>query len=219
MEKTENNRSTLTINTKLNIVPMHSSASAVYDSRVDDVRLNTLIISAPTEKGVAMLIHKDMPIEVSYMAAGGRYYFKSKIMSKVTGRNEVYYEIEMPELIEKSEFREFFRISIMQKVNVSKVDGSVRRYFDDAFCVDISGGGLRMISTKNYADMNFVEVDFTTTIQSLGKFTGKVVRIIPTADGKYDIGVKFNNISENDRARIIKYVFKKQIENRQLARR
>ncbi len=224
MEKTVNHRAALSINSKVNIVALDSSVHTVYDTRIEDVRKDTILISAPSDKGVPMLIHKGMRVEISFMSSGGRYFFQSRVGGRVLSGQLTLYEVDIPDVIQKSEFREFFRISIMEKVRVYAVPAEVyddvqRVYFDNAFCMDISGGGLRMISDKQYSGVQHVEIDFTETIPTLGKFYGTVVRLIPAPEDKYDIGIKFGNMRETDRDKIIKYVFKRQIELRQMARR
>lgn len=78
-------------------------------------------------------------------------------------------------------------------------------------CRDISGGGIRCL-TKSSLEI-FELLQGTLHVEGLEvSFTGEVIRISQSNDSiyPYEIGIKFIEIDENTRTRLISYVFKKQ---------
>lgn len=78
-------------------------------------------------------------------------------------------------------------------------------------CRDISGGGIRCLS-KAPVDI-FEIVQGTLHLEGMDiEFLGEVIRITPSNDVvyPYEFGIKFTEMDENARTRLIGYIFKKQ---------
>lgn len=78
-------------------------------------------------------------------------------------------------------------------------------------CRDISGGGLRCLSSGPIAVFEVIKGILHLEGFSI-EFTGEVIRVSPSNDTvyPYEIGIKFNEMDDNSRARLIGYIFKKQ---------
>ncbi len=111
-----------------------------------------------------------------------------------------------------------FLFDINQKLNIllNHMAGKNGFNMPEAREVNISGGGLRFFSTErfNSGDKLFLKT-FLPTHARVIKIKCEVVRSIPTGDGKYEIAVKYLDMDEPTRDKIIKYIFAKQ---RQLLR-
>lgn len=78
-------------------------------------------------------------------------------------------------------------------------------------CRDISGGGLRCLSRTELSIFEVLEG--TLHVDGLYvPFKGEVIRITPSYDSvyPYELGIKFTEMDENVRTKLISYVFKKQ---------
>ncbi len=87
--------------------------------------------------------------------------------------------------------------------------------------VNISGSGLRFRCNENLNPGSFLEIELVLPLSSgiLIELIGEVVRCTELhnpeeggGDERYDVGVNFAAINEDDREYIIKYVFKRQRE-------
>lgn len=221
MGKISNVGKYLVINLKINI-SAPSEYSGVYDSRVEDISSDGVFISVPTNKGSAMPVRPGMKVEGSFMSAGGRFLFTTTVRRRVF-KNIPMLELEKPAFLEQRELREFFRIDISRRIVVYSLvkderSGSLARNEQfEVTCVDISAGGARLISDKPMDNVSDVEADFTGLFPGLNSIFAVVVRYNQNQNGKYDIGIRFTSLRDADRDKIVKFVFKRQIERRALA--
>lgn len=173
----------------------------------------------PVNDGVLMNIKSLMQIEVSFMSKSGNISFMSKVLSKVTN-NTSSIEIEKPIKIDRKELREFFRIEINSLVEIyslkedSLSTNLVRDKEYKVTCVDISGGGAKLISTTPMDNVKMIEADFSNIIQGFNAILAKILRCKKIDDSKFEIGIQFTSLSDSDRDKIVQFVFKKQIEAR-----
>lgn len=102
---------------------------------------------------------------------------------------------------------------INQKLNIllNHMAGKNGFNIPEARDVNISGGGLRFYSSErfNAGDMLFLKT-FLPTHAHVIKIKCEVVRSIPTDDGKFEIAVKYVDMDETTRDKIIRYIFAKQ---------
>jgi c-di-GMP-binding flagellar brake protein YcgR len=80
---------------------------------------------------------------------------------------------------------------------------------------DISGGGV-LLETRMALERD-MPVKMSIDLHDAGIFTakGEVIRVESDAErNNYTAGIKFVDISERERGKIIKYIFKRQLERR-----
>ena len=82
--------------------------------------------------------------------------------------------------------------------------------------VDISGGGMRFSTSKNYPIDQLMKLELVLVPECVGIVAyGRVVDCKPTSDGKgNDVAIIFVKLREADRDAIIKHVF--QVQSQQL---
>ena len=82
-------------------------------------------------------------------------------------------------------------------------------------CVNISGSGIKFIANQSFSigDIIALRVFLPLVSKTWINILGKVVSITESgSENKYDVTVKFKELSESDREIIIGYVFKRQRE-------
>lgn len=102
---------------------------------------------------------------------------------------------------------------INQKLNILINHISEKNGFNvpEAREVSISGGGLRFYSKEEFASgQRLVLKAFLPVYAHVIKIKCEVVRSLPTGDGGFSIAVKYVDMDESTRDKIIKYVFAKQ---------
>ena len=80
--------------------------------------------------------------------------------------------------------------------------------------VNLSEGGIGFITTEEVCDGDLLEVEMILPVFPIAviKAIGKAVRVTPLQQGGNNIGVQYINIQDEDRDKIVHYLFKKQRE-------
>lgn len=112
--------------------------------------------------------------------------------------------------VKKDDRRKFTRVNYL-------VDSSIDFGLFNEPCriINISGGGAKIRVGKN---INYRHAIFTLPLDSeILKLKTEVVSVIQT-DDKYNIHLKFTELTENDISKIIKQVYQVQIQERKIRR-
>ena len=80
--------------------------------------------------------------------------------------------------------------------------------------VNLSEGGIGFVTTEEVCDGDMLEVEMILPVFPIAviKAIGKAVRVTPLQQGGYNIGLQYINIKDEDRDKIVHYLFKKQRE-------
>jgi hypothetical protein len=106
-----------------------------------------------------------------------------------------------------------FLFDINQKLNILLNHISEKNGFNmpEAREVNISGGGLRFFSKEAFASgQKLVLKTFLPVYAHVIKIKCEVVRSLPNEGGGYSVAVKYVDMDETTRDKIIKYIFAKQ---------
>jgi len=217
LEKLKNFDKYIQVNQKLLLEVKVGDYPGIYDSRIEDFDKDYIFVSMPTEKAVTVPLKPKTRLHVSFVMDMGRFSFKSMVVERVPGGLPML-KIARPEAIFRQELRNFFRvdtrISVKIMVNVEE-DGVIRQKVFDAKVLDLSGGGARVFTNAYLKKNDNIEVYFLGNVDRLEEVKG-VVRRARKIEDNYDIGIEFTDLSQADRDKIIKHVFKRQVEMRKL---
>lgn len=75
---------------------------------------------------------------------------------------------------------------------------------------DISEGGIYLVAPQKIPMGTFLELSFQVRPDDLVYAVGKVVRSTEAGNGFYGLGVRFTNISDKDRQKIIDFIYSKE---------
>lgn len=218
MEKVVKLDKYLLVNQKLLVEVRVGNYPGIYDSRIEDIKDGKIYISMPTEKGRAIPLIANTRLHISYVMDMGRFSFKSMVEDRIkTPLPNLI--ISYPDAVFREELRTFFRVETRIPIKIlvpvkSENDILTHKLFD-AKAVDISGGGLRLFADVPAYKDSIIDVFLMGTVEKLDQIKAQVMRCRRVED-KYEIGLKFLELSATDRDKIIKYVFKRQIEMRKL---
>lgn len=225
MEKITDVDEILISNLKINVA-LSEVGTMVYDSRIEETTYSTFFIAMPSDRGMPMPVSPGSKVDVNFIANGGRYFFKTLVTRKII-KNIDLLELKKPEIMYKSELREFFRIDVLQKIRVctmievetrNKQIKLVKDKFYDGICINVSGGGLKFLCEEPIEMNALLDMDFSHFIEALDSVSGRVVRCAPNDKKMYEIGVNYLDLKDSQRDKIIKYTFKRQIETRRILR-
>jgi c-di-GMP-binding flagellar brake protein YcgR len=118
-------------------------------------------------------------------------------------------------MVDMAEKRKFMRLDINVAVGWSKVAGSSQDAADSRdMTKNISGGGICLIVNEKVGPGDRISLNIELPTSKIIRAEGRVVwtkdfSIVGREnEKKYDAGIEFTNISEEDREEIKKFVFK-----------
>ena len=212
-------------NQRLEIMLLDGSTE-VYQSRIEEVHKTELIVAMPMSKGYPVLLYEGSKFTGNLLFPGGKYVFTSFFLGKALNPLPVW-KISLPQNIHKVQQRSFVRVAARISVHLTysekKGEPPREELIDHSLILDskdISGGGVSLIAKHALKYGQIVQLsmqvpgeDGDELIESLGT----VVRSEkPTEDSPFFwVGIRFESIQERDRQKIVRFVFKKQLEHRQ----
>ncbi|WP_255451445.1 flagellar brake protein [Sporomusa sp. KB1] len=199
------------------IVPDRSGLAEQYRSRIEDITAENMVIAMPMSKGVPVMLQQGDIFfgrtVINHMA----FEFTSSLLSRQINPLPVW-TIVLPYNIKKIQQRAFVRIDLNILVQIRAIDAD--EMLDDtiinASTKDISGGGVQIVTGHKWP----VGTKLMVTIHypQIGALTleSEVVRVFQPQHelAVFWVGIRFLEIAEKDRSNIIKFIFKKQLEQR-----
>lgn len=189
-----------------------------FSSRIEDITPTTIILAMPMDKGVPVLLSPGNVFFGKAIDQGAVYQFTSTFIDKKILPLPVWIA-SPPRNIRKIQQRAFVRIDAVLPVTMEFEDeteaDSMRLL--KAFTRDISGGGMQVISKEPIQLGSQLQLQIELPEFGSVRTIGKVVRAEQPQDARslFWISIKFIDIPEGIRSKIIKFIFKKQLEQRQ----
>lgn len=210
----------------------------IYKTSICEVREEAFTIFEPVALQKKLQIAPGSNWEFCLIAEDALYYFKAVVMEKVGGEVPTYL-VEKPQSIMRLQRRAHFRLSCNFEVNyrvIKRVNGaaasSIRQSEDteelrlegklkkeeflngrvrQALAVNLSGGGMQLITTEFIEPKSDLLLEFTIDDNgALMILRGTVLRIDDIKMGwfkKYRLGLQFTGLEEKEREQIIRYIF------------
>jgi len=206
----------LTCGTKLIVSILDVKLGKKYNSNIEDIDDEKIVISMPTNKGTPMPIAKNLRLRFLAFDNCDVIAFESRVTGIIKTPHFMLI-ISLPETLKHAQMRHYFRMSVKLNVKfcVSNMDKAEQTHFADfenGVVEDLSGGGCRMSHSAVLRLTDEVVVDFTgTDIEDVWRVQCRVVRIPGEDSKKKTVNLRFINISEASQNRITRYVHRKQI--------
>lgn len=173
------------------------------------------MIAMPMAKSVPIILMQGTKFQGRAVVDGMVWEFTSEFLDKRIQPIPVWI-ISKPYDIQKIQLRAFVRIDTSLPLELQVISEDNSQPVVSATTSDISGGGLRAVSKHQMHVGTNLKLIFD--LPGMGKVQGSgvIVREEPLQDKLfYASGIKFTEIAEKDRDKIIKFIFKKQLERRQ----
>jgi c-di-GMP-binding flagellar brake protein YcgR len=184
-----------------------------YCSRIEEITNSNLVLAMPFDKGFPVLISPGSPLYVKMVTDSSPYIFVSTFIEKKLTPLPIWV-VSLPTELTKIQQRELVRIDVKLHATIASTEPEEEMSPAKLLINDISGGGLRLVSSKSYPVGKNVLITFELPDQEMVETIGQIVRIEqPQTDRTvYWLGVKYVGIRERQRNKIIKYIFQKQLE-------
>ena len=167
----------------------------------------------PFDKGFPILASPGTSIYGKLILDSAPHLFVSHFVDKRMTPLPVWI-LSLPSEITKIQQREFVRIDAKMHATVLLVDQDEGDSPTRLLVNDISGGGVRIVSTRSFPIGTNIVITFELPDQEIIETIGQVVRVEQPQPERavYWLGVKYVGLRERQRNKIIKYVFQKQLE-------
>ncbi|WP_273325056.1 flagellar brake protein [Vallitalea guaymasensis] len=190
----------------------------VYVSIIQDINdeEDEIIISAPVENGKIIPLEVGASYILSIYTKGGLYKCKSSVKNRYKKKELHLITMEVNSAMEKSQRRQYFRLECILSILFADINEDT---WSEGLIVDISGGGLRFTSKKKMeagstlkCKLNLNSNSKVDTIELKGNVI--LSDIVDFETMKYETRIMFDDISNEDREKIIKFIFEEERKRR-----
>lgn len=205
----------------------------VYTSTVYDVLSeDRLEIMMPMEKTKSILLPVDAEYNICFYTEQGLYQCFVQIIDRYKSNNVYILVLELTSNLRKYQRREFYRFSCalemeardlleeekiaMEKDEYQLIPGLPLKR---SVIVDISGGGLRFVSTQKYEEDSLIYCTYYLMVKGQRKkyeLVGKILSVkdVQGREGTYEHRVQYVNLDVDEREEIIRYIFEEERKHR-----
>lgn len=203
--------------------------SSVYDILSED----TLEITMPVENTKLILLPVDSEYDMIFYGKDSLYQCFARIIDRYKSENVYLLVVELTSNLRKYQRREYYRFScalemysrnleeeelqtIEQKLPYSLTPGLPLK---QSVIVDISGGGLRFLSSQSYEPGSLLYCSYHLLKGGDRKkyeVVGKVLSVkeLENRSGTYEHRVQYYDMDKDTREEIIKYIFEEERKSR-----
>ncbi len=209
-------------------------AGRVYHSTVHDIQSeDTIEITMPMEKTKLILLPVDGEYDMVFYGASGLFQCLARITDRYKSNNTYILLMEMTSNLRKYQRREFYRLGCALEMNTRNLEKEEVQTIESrmpytlakglplkqSVIVDISGGGLRFLSTQRYEPGSLIYCSYHLMSNGEHKKYEVISRVISAIEldnrkGTFEHRVQFYDLDPTIREEIIKYIFEEERRNR-----
>lgn len=232
----------ISIGDKIELVKIESRLSvdpdkkaSKYTSQVlDEAPNNRMYAAMPIKGGTVVPLSVGDQFDATFYANSGLHHCKVVVTGRYRKEGLFLMELELVSALERVQRREFFRLESRKPMKYRVIEGeeyemirSGNAYFPDessiawkdAVMIDLSGGGIRFVSTYKEEKESFVEVQFDIELNEQVEIIHAYAEILrsernPNNTSIYDQRVMFWKMDNGLREKIIHHIFNEQRKRR-----
>lgn len=213
-----------------NIAKLEGEERKIYKSKVYEITSeDTMEILMPMEKTKLILLPVDGEYNIVFYTDGGLFQCFARIVDRFKNNNVYILAVELTSNLRKYQRREFYRFSCalemcarnLEEEEIQAIEKKTPYILQPnlpikrSVIVDISGGGLRFMSTQRYEPESLIYCSyhlFKGKEQRLYEVAGKVlaVRELENKPGTYEHRVQYYGLDETTREEIIRFIFEEE---------
>ncbi len=206
----------------------------VYHSTVHDIQSeDTIEITMPMEKTKLILLPVDSEFEMVFYGASGLFQCLARVIDRYKSNNTYILLLEMTSNLRKYQRREFYRLGCALEMSTRNLQDEEVETIESrqpytlsrglplkqSVIVDISGGGLRFLSSQRYEPGSLIYCSYHLMNGGEHKKYEVISRVISAIEldnrpGTFEHRVQFYDLDPTVREEIIKYIFEEERKNR-----
>lgn len=214
------------------------TAAKVYHSVVNEIRSeDTIEITMPIEKNKLILLPIDGEFDMIFYGSSGLFQCLGRIVDRYKSNNTYLLLVEMTSNLRKYQRREFYRLRCALEMHARNLEENEVESIEskmpyslasdlplkESVIVDISGGGLRFLSTHRFEQDSLLYCAYHLMNNGEHKKYEVICKVISSVElenrpGTYEHRVRFYDIDPTAREEIIKYIFEEERKSRQKKR-
>jgi len=206
----------LRINGRIEVIDYDSDVN--YKSNIQDITEDGILITIPMKEGKYLPLNKSESVSIIYYEEKEVYQFEADVLGRTIDVIPVII-LSNPKNIRIIQRRNYVRVTILKVIkclnidrelatkDVSRIEGVTSAHkFKEATLLDLSGGGMR-IKTELKLHLNDVLIIRLPLIDEEIMIKTRVVRCEEKQDNLRAYGLRFLDLEEKNRDKIIKYIF------------
>lgn len=206
----------------------------VYYSMIHNILSeDTMEITMPMEKTKLILLPVDSEFDLVFYGTGSLYQCCARIIDRYKSNNVYLLVVELTSNLRRYQRREYYRFSCALEMCARTLEEEEVQAIEQrapyeltpglplkqSVIVDISGGGLRFMSSQRYEAGSLIYCSYhlyRETERKKYEVIGKVLdsRELENRPGSFEHRVQYYNIDPNTREEIIKYIFDEERKHR-----
>ena len=211
-----------------------SSKRKIYNSQVYDILSeDTMEILMPMEKTKLILLPVDGEFDLIIYQESGLYQCFARVIDRYKRSNTYILVMELSSNLRKYQRREYYRFSCALKMASRTLQEEELQALENdqpyaltpglplkqSIIVDISGGGLRFLSSQKYEPNSMIYINYHLLKSGKNKLyevVGKVLsaKEVENRPGNYEHRVQYVDMNNDTREEIIRYIFEEERKNR-----
>jgi c-di-GMP-binding flagellar brake protein YcgR len=226
MDKVDQNpandlKSLLAINDNLQIrLPENNKDQATYYSRIEDISEGKLVIAWPTSHGIRLIAYADQMLDFYFVREGTPYSF-SGLVDETSPEPLPQITIILSSAIAAVQRRQNFRIKCLLPVEIignikeDPREETVTPLNIKTTSYDLSASGISIRHAKRIPEESVLTVKISLPDDGpVISIPGSVIYSEYLSENKvlYRTGIRYLAITEKERARIVRFVYRKQLQ-------
>lgn len=221
------------IETRLSVDP--DKKPDVYVSQVlDEGTGDSLYVAMPIHEGKIIPLSVGQELNATFFSKSGLLQSKAVVIGRFKKGSLFLMEIQLLTDLKKIQRREFFRFPCRIPLEYRVVSDEEKRQIElnneyeldeanlewkNGIMLDLSGGGIRFVSTFSEQKGKILEVRFEITIGEEKDIMYSFAKLLrternPNKNTLFDNRVEFWNLRRDEREKIIRFIFDEQRRNR-----
>jgi len=195
------------------IVVPHGEYKGRYRTRIEEVGTRILSIGVPVSDGQFIPLREGTQLDLIFADEISAYSFTTSIIKRIALPVPTFI-VEFPSKINKIQRRKFVRVPLIRSFKYRILEKTGISEEKNAFMFDLSGGGILFNSQEQLQPQTIILIQTMIGTENI-EIPAIVTRTSRDDEkGLYTASVKFHEISEKIRDKIIGYVFELQREMR-----
>ena len=210
------------------------SSKKTYVSKVNDILSeDTLEIVMPSEKTKLILLPVDSEYNALIYGDSGLFQCMLRIVDRYKSNNTYILVVELTSNLRKYQRREYYRFSCslemcarnLEEEEIQAIESRIPYTLTpglplrQSVIVDISGGGLRFISSQKYEPESLLYCNYKLVVNGERKTYEIISKVLAAKElenrrGIFEHRVQYYSIREDIREEIIKYIFEEERKSR-----
>jgi c-di-GMP-binding flagellar brake protein YcgR len=213
-------KSAITVNELLQVQTLDDPKSATYYSRVEDFSEGKIVIAWPTSGGIRLPVHRDQMLEFSFVRDGTPFLFTGLVdQTDLAPLPQI--TVILSSSVMRVQRRENFRIKCLIPLEITGTFKHDPREADPTVQViktttyDLSASGIAIRSAKPFPEGTLLDIKLALPDNGpVIKAPCRVVYCDNLAESAmpYRIGIHYLEISESERARIVRFANRAQLK-------